>query len=70
MAAARKKKHEEPTAEFTLGDVSVSMPIAPQTSLERTEAVARQELHRLADAGEVELTLPEGLEEPAEPEAE
>lgn len=68
MAAARKKKG--PEAEFTLGDVSVVVPVVPQTTLERTEQVARQELHRLADAGEVDLTLPDGLEEAPEGEAE
>lgn len=68
MAAARKKK-SEPSAEFTLGDVSVVLPIEPQTTLERTEQLARQELHRLADVGSVDLNLPDGLEE-LEPEGE
>lgn len=68
MAAARKKdKPVESHAEFKLGDVTVTLPVVPQGSLERTEAVVRQALHRLADFGSVVLHLPEPAE--AEPEA-
>jgi len=56
MTAAKKKPEtKEPSATFTLGDVSVTVPVETQGSPERTEQVVRQALHRLADFGSVEL---------------
>jgi len=70
MAAAKKKS--EPSATFTLNDVSVTVPLEVQGDLARTEKIARQELHRLADFGAVEFkSLPDPEPEPEpEPAAE
>ena len=72
MAAARKKKSEPqtPLAEFTLGDVSVTVPVEVQAREDRTEAGARRLLHEIADRGEFELHIPAKAEPQAEEPAE
>lgn len=69
MAAKRKPAEpDQNLVTFTLGGAVISLPVDPQGSVERTEAVARRALHEVADNGSVEFNFAPVVE--PEPETE